>query len=495
MSHTLEQQLIATEKALLREKRARMQVELQLEEFSQRAYESKQLLLEAYDQASAKQIHLQFLSYLASDILSEKTLDELLMAFVDHILLLSDYKFAMHCSLSPEHPTRSSAELKYHGKPWLAYPISNELLMRLQQYHQSHHDDWQELPYHQSIFQNINTLPICETVLCAIYPLSTKESGVIAIGLNKQIENPEFIQTINTAIKQLTSAIFRRKTEDKLQKNYAKLSATHNELKKTQKQLLQQEKMASLGQLAAGIAHEINNPLSYISSNIETLNDYLAEYSNLLTGTHTLLSSEQVEAFKHLKQDLDFDFIEQDIKQLIPTTLRGVMRVKEIVDSLKSFSRSDDGATAQPVSLAKCIDDSLKVVWNSLKYEHTVAVNLPADDALMTSGYYGKLQQVFVNFFVNAAQAMKTGGELSIGVTSDNDYHHIHIQDQGCGMDEATQRQIFNPFFTTKAENEGTGLGLSVSFAILQSHHTTIAVESEVDKGTTFTLSFPKSDS
>lgn len=491
MTDDLQTQLIATEKSLLREKRARMQVELQLEEFSHRAYESKVLLLEAYEQASSKQVHLQFLSYLTSDILSEKSLDELITAFIDHVLMLVEYQFAFNIKYHHSHPEQSQVNIKRRSQSWLPFAADKEFLTQIAELKQASHDEWQLTQYDRSLFYTIKSLPKSKELLSVVYPLSTTESGLIAIALDHHEKTNEFLQTINTAIKQLTSAIFRRKTEEKLHRNYVKLKATYNELQKTQKQLLQSEKMASLGQLAAGVAHEINNPLAYINSNLETLLDYVGEYSDLLKQVEEMLSDEQKLQLKNIKSCADFDFVEQDFQQLVPTTLEGVLRVKEIVDSLKSFSRADDGSAAQQISLTQCIQDSLKVVWNSLKYGHTVNMLIPDDQPLIIQGFYGKLQQVFVNFFVNAAQAMPDGGELTIAAKTEQGYHCITITDTGCGMDEATQRQVFNPFFTTKPENIGTGLGLSVSFAILQSHHVDIHIDSTVGVGTTFTLNFP----
>jgi signal transduction histidine kinase len=273
-----------------------------------------------------------------------------------------------------------------------------------------------------------------------------------------------------------------------LQKAYA-------ELQTSQSQMLQQEKMATVGQLAAGVAHEINNPLGFILSNIRTLAKYIdriLEYSKAQTEYlkgKEVSNETEFAALEDLKKKIKFDFITSDIRELISESLEGANRVKEIVQNLKNFSRVDQ-AEKQSANMNDCLESTINVIWNELKYK--VTVNREYSDLPGTVCYPQQLSQVFMNLLINASQAIEDKGEITVKTWSEGETIFISIADTGTGIDEGKINRIFEPFFTTKKVGEGTGLGLSICYDIIvKNHDGEISVASEVGKGTVFTVRLP----
>lgn len=265
------------------------------------------------------------------------------------------------------------------------------------------------------------------------------------------------------------------------------------ELNSAQSQIYQQEKLASIGQLAAGVAHEINNPMGFITSNLGSLDKYvsrLSEYIGLIDQTMQQCNSTELtgpiqEARKRLKVERILD----DAHQLIAECQDGSARVRRIVQDLKSFSRVDQAETAF-MDLNEALETTINIAWNEIKYVATMKREL--GDIPKIKCFPQQLNQVFLNLLVNAAHALgETSGEITVHTEQDGDSVLVKISDTGCGMTEEVQRRIFEPFFTTKEVGKGTGLGLSISYDIIKKHGGTITVESEVGKGTTFTVKLP----
>lgn len=271
-------------------------------------------------------------------------------------------------------------------------------------------------------------------------------------------------------------------------------------LKKSNAQLLQSEKMASIGQLAAGVAHEINNPTGFVSSNLRTLSEYqddiekvVREYRNLVknmkntrTVEHCPSSiSEQIKRIADLEAEVDIDFILNDVPDLIKESREGTERIKNIVIALKDFAHPGENKL-KLADINKGIDSTLNVVWNELKYKSTVIKDY--GDIPPVRCYPQQLNQVFMNLLVNAVQAIEKEGEIRILTRALDGYVEIKISDTGQGIPDEDLSKIFDPFFTTKEVGKGTGLGLNVVYNIIQRHKATIDVESEVGKGTTFSM-------
>lgn len=268
------------------------------------------------------------------------------------------------------------------------------------------------------------------------------------------------------------------------------LEQANTELKETQSQMLQKEKMASIGQLAAGVAHEINNPMGFITSNLGTLRKYggkLLEFMTFIVDRSKSLPElrEQIETER---QKLKIDYVADDLENLITESLEGAERVRKIVADLKSFSRVDE-AEYKVVDLAECLDSTINIVWNELKYKATLKKVYGELPPLRC--YPQQLNQVFMNLLVNAAHAIENQGEITIRTWSESGWVSVSIEDNGCGIPDDVKARIFEPFFTTKEVGRGTGLGLSISYDIVKKHGGEITVASESGKGTTFVVRLP----
>ncbi|MCJ8329997.1 MAG: sensor histidine kinase [Lentisphaeria bacterium] len=263
-------------------------------------------------------------------------------------------------------------------------------------------------------------------------------------------------------------------------------------------QLIQSEKLASLGQLAAGIAHEINNPVGYISSNLVTMGEYFSTLKRILLlhqkNLETTDSSEQLNCINEIERLSDeegLDFILGDLETIVSESHNGALLVSEIIMSLRDFARTDD-ADKTVFDINEGVKSTLKIVWNQLKYKCRIEENygeLPLFDC-----YPGELNQVFLNILVNASQAIESDGLIKISTSLEDGDKAIIISfsDNGCGIEEEDLEKLFDPFYTTKSVGEGTGLGLYISYSLIkESYGGSIQVKSTYGKGSEFIIRLP----
>ncbi len=257
-----------------------------------------------------------------------------------------------------------------------------------------------------------------------------------------------------------------------------------------QDRLIQTEKLASLGQLAAGVAHEINNPLGYVHSNLATLDRYAHDLGRVIPRYRAALrEAAGAEALGAIEAGTPIDYLLQDAAQALAETQEGVERVQGIVASLKSFARADQTPELKYVDLHVGLEAALKITWNEIKYKATVERDfgtLP-----LVRCHPARLGQVFVNVFVNAAQAISGHGRITLRTRAQANWVSLTVQDNGAGIPAENLAHIFDPFFTTKEVGQGTGLGLSVAYGIVQEHGGRFEVESQLGRGTTFTIWLP----
>ncbi|WP_224984322.1 ATP-binding protein [Geomonas agri] len=256
--------------------------------------------------------------------------------------------------------------------------------------------------------------------------------------------------------------------------------------------LTQQEKMASIGQLAAGVAHEINNPMGFITSNLSTLEKYLRRLQEFIAAQEEALreggGEAASESLAQTRRQLKIDHILADGKQLIAESLDGGVRVQHIVQNLKNFSRVDQ-LQYSLVDLNECLETTISIAWNEIKYVATLRREfgvLP-----LVSCYPQQLNQVFLNLLVNASQAIEHAGEIVVRTWSEAGNVFVSVSDTGQGIAPEVINRIFEPFFTTKEVGKGTGLGLSISYDIIRKHNGEITVESTPGLGTTFKIMLP----
>ncbi len=298
-----------------------------------------------------------------------------------------------------------------------------------------------------------------------------------------------------TDVKRLTKQL--ENNQHLLEKKHEELEAAYERLKSAQSQILQQEKMASIGQLAAGVAHEINNPTGFIMSNLNTLLKYSMKIKEFVSAQTEVLdtipkgiqiSKDSIDKLNEKRRAIKFDYIIEDISSLVNESIDGAQRIKRIVQDLKSFSRVDE-AEYKLADINAGIESTINIIWNELKYKAVIIKEL--GDVPRTICNLGQLNQVFMNILINAAQAIKGSGEINIRTWNDADKIYISISDTGMGIPEDKLNRIFDPFFTTKPVGEGTGLGLSIAYDIVRKHEGDITVKSELGVGTTFIISIP----
>jgi PAS domain S-box-containing protein len=286
----------------------------------------------------------------------------------------------------------------------------------------------------------------------------------------------------------------RKRTEMELVSRNAQLLELNAKLSRAQAQLVQSEKLASIGQLAAGVAHEINNPIGFIFSNFTTLDGYLEKLLTMLTAyqeaEHLIDSQAMKDKLTVLGETVDLPFLKEDIPVLMTETKDGIARVRKIVQALTEFSRVGGNAEWQFADLHHGIDATLNIINSEIKYKADVIKEygqIPEIECLPS-----EINQVIMNLLVNAAHAIgEDRGKITIRTSVARETVLIEISDNGCGIEKESLSRIFDPFYTTKPVGKGTGLGLSLSYGIVQKHRGTLEVESEVGQGTTFRLTLP----
>ena len=263
-------------------------------------------------------------------------------------------------------------------------------------------------------------------------------------------------------------------------------------LEEAQNQLLQSERMASIGQLAAGVAHEINNPVGFVNSNLGSLQRYVTDMLRLLSAyekAEAALPEAAMQEISQVKADIDAAFLREDVANLLVESLDGLKRVTRIVQDLKDFSHVDE-SERQWADLEAGLESTLRVVWNELKYKAEVIKEFAGIPQVECFAF--QLNQVFMNLLINASHAIEGRGTIAVRTGHDDTCVWVEVQDSGRGIKPEHLSRIFEPFFTTKPVGQGTGLGLSLAYGIVKKHDGRIEVKSELGQGTVFRVILPK---
>lgn len=307
------------------------------------------------------------------------------------------------------------------------------------------------------------------------------------------IENNNYLEEAKQLIKKVTESEVQKKYIKELEEKNQTLKELNRTIQETQSQLIQSEKMASIGQLVAGVAHELNNPISFIYANMKELENYVVaieEVLRLLRDDRDKPDWQQnlKRKLEELQENYDLEFIRQDIHSLIDESIEGGHRVKEIVQNLRNFSRIDEG-DFKSVDLHDGLDSTLLLLNNEIK--NRIKVIRDYGKLCKVECHPGHINQVFMNLLLNAIQSIEGEGQIRIATRQTNEHVEIEISDSGKGIPENVKNKIFDPFFTTKPVGKGTGLGLSISYGIIKNHGGEITMESKTGEGTTFWIKLP----
>lgn len=323
---------------------------------------------------------------------------------------------------------------------------------------------------------------------------SQDELGQLSESFNRMAEDlKQNINELEEYKNELEVKVAQRTEE--LEKSNQNLSEAYRQLKSTQAQLVHSEKMASLGQLVAGVAHELNNPINFIYGNMPHLKNYINDLKQLLDLYQKVkIENSLKEAVENFKEDINWEFMLPDLDLLISDCQNGAKRAKDIIQDLKRFSRLGE-AEFKYADIHEGIDSTLNLLVNSLKNKIEIIKDFGTLDKIEC--YPDQLNQVFMNLLSNAIQAMpeekveKKEAKIWITTSQEADRIKIIIRDNAKGIPEENLKKIFDPFFTTKEVGEGTGLGLSITYGIIEKHKGSINVESVVGEGSTFTIEMP----
>lgn len=380
---------------------------------------------------------------------------------------------------------------------------------------------WDNIPAAelQAVFSSpsiINSIRKSKQILILFILFSVIESGMVISFLMRRVSGPlrqislalekedaAFIEKLQTdktefgKLAQLIKQFFTQK--DILLKEIAERKKAEHDLGEAQFQLLQSEKMASIGHLAAGVAHEINNPVGYIASNLESLQEYLTIYDGIipfipelkaaLEAGNTNRVEDIILKIETQSKNIDLDFLRKDINSLFNESKKGVDRIKTIISDLRTFARADE-KEKRLSRVEDIIESVLGIVQNEIKYKADLVKEYSETPEILC--HPQQLGQVFINLLVNASHAIEKHGTITIKTYVQNGFICAAFSDTGSGIPKENIHKIFDPFFTTKPVGKGTGLGLSISFEIIHKIGGKISVASELGKGTTFIVMIPK---
>ncbi len=336
------------------------------------------------------------------------------------------------------------------------------------------------------------------------WPLMVEHRVIGTLSINRQdmsesytdtdLENGEMVVNLITVV--IENARLHMDQQQRIivsaQMN-AEIRGINNRLEETQNQLLQSEKMASIGQLAAGVAHEINNPIGYVYSNLGTLEKYVQDVFSMIEDyeqAEGAIADDGVRArLQAAREKLDIAFLKEDLRALMAESKEGIVRVKSIVQDLKGFSHVDAANEWYAADLHKGLDSTLNIVNNEIKYKAEVVKEY--SEIVAVECLPSQINQVFMNLLVNAVQSIEERGTITVRTGKQDAEVWVEIADTGKGIAAQDLKRVFDPFYTTKPVGHGTGLGLSLSYNIIQKHHGRMEVQSEMGKGTTFRVWLP----
>lgn len=488
MSEEQAKQLAMWERRFAREKQARITAETLLADKSREIYHANEALREALVDAQRRKDELEFLlktSNTLHQVVSQENsllhnVAQLSKQFLKAELVVEEILPLDKVVLSNDTPVLA--------KRWGKHPQFIACINDVLSQHEVDKIKW----------VNVDSSPYAclkpySSMLINIKPIDQEGMLISIFVLPEQQIKQDTLDSLAILHRQLVTLLYAQRAGQQVNDEQMDIQALQQQLQRTQNQLLQSEKMASLGQLAAGVAHEINNPVGFIRSNSEVLENYyhdIRRFWQCLTE-HVKNNTLDMPTLHLLSKQVDLEFIMEDAAEILVANIQGLDRVSEIVQGLKTFTHVGEDVF-QCLAVDDIVSGALKIINNQVKYDYQLELHKSPEQPKVL-GNLGQLQQVIINMMVNALQAMPGGGKIVVAYKVINRQVCITITDEGCGMGQSTLDKLFTPFFTTKPVGEGTGLGLSISFNIIESHGGTIEVTSELGKGTSFAIFLPQS--
>lgn len=467
--------------AIKREQKARQKAEQLLEEKASYLFNINSRLHEQYTNASKKNQEIDYLLNITT-LEEENDTASVILKFLKltSTHLWSEASFAFRCNQETQKLVPITAYM-ISSDPVAAKNSESKFIQENFEFMEIHFNSISPLRYSKFAQEikkiNSDYSQLNHRYLCPL-EVDSEEKYLIWFTFSTAIDLDDLtVALIDRGIHQLKGTLQKQKSKVQLLDNYKKLQ----EIKS---QLIQSEKMASVGTMSAGIAHEINNPLSFLLTNSEVLKEYM----NTIMDYISRLERNEINDENFFKIKENMNYILKDTPMLMNESLEGIDRIREIINGLKTFSRADDGEIKE-FNVNTCIETSLRLVSNELK--HKCRVNKELDSQCLIRGAEGQIIQVITNLLVNSAHAIEEFGQVDINSKDDGDNVVITIKDSGKGISPENLNHLFTPFFTTKPTGQGTGLGLSISYGIIKRHNGNIQVESWVGVGTVFYISIP----
>jgi signal transduction histidine kinase len=306
-----------------------------------------------------------------------------------------------------------------------------------------------------------------------------------------ELHTPRVAAAVRGALERQRLDQARRKAEEEVRRQKDELQSALRKLQEAQAQLVQSEKMASLGQLVAGVAHEINNPISYVTNNLAVLDRDVRQIADLMADYRGHFGEAVPDFIREIEERIDLDYSLGNLDRLLKSTRSGLQRVSEIVAGLRDFSRLDE-ATSKWVDPNEAVKATVEMVRFPIRQKGLVLI-VETNPLPMIECNPGQINQVLLNLLMNAIQAVDSGAQIAIRTRflEDSQAIQYEVSDNGPGIPESIRGKIFDPFFTTKPLGVGTGLGLWISYNIVEQHGGTIDLTTEPGQGTKFTVTLP----
>lgn len=467
------------ERRLNRERLARKAAEAQLEEFSQRIYYSNKALKESVSVAQKKQAELEYLSRSSRYISNDDGVTPLVTSTIDLTMNFCDASIGacFFCKAGKISTTPAPIIMFKDG--------SNAALADYKSWSfPSHHTELLDSWSIQSVADE--RAGVAGWLLSSNFQAEPGEIGWLVFFLESEFIDEEKLYVLDTTIEHLRLGVARQIETRYRESSESVLEKMRQDLAATQKQLVIADRMSTLGQLAAGVAHEINNPVGFIQANHQFLTETVTKLLSIVERINETTEDAQLSDFLN---QMDISFLKSDLQEVLEDNAYGLKRIADIVKNLKSFTHSTSQERGYFDSNA-CIEQAVKIAAATIKVPVQFDIRLSQQSGDVF-GDRGEIEQVLLNLIVNASHAIETEGEISITSLQVQQYIQVEITDNGCGIPEKDLEEIFSPFFTSKPVGEGTGLGLAISRSIMDAHEGEISVTSELGVGTCVTLLLP----